>query len=513
MPWAMPNITEQRKQFVIRANSEVECFTTLCRSFGISRATGYVWLRRYRECMSLRGVVEKTRAPHTTPQKTSAALEFRVLELRDRFGWGAKRLAGRLKMQNIRIASSTVHRIMKGAGRIGVRYMESTAWMVRVLVADNPISLLEADFHANEGLAILARFIRNGRPRDRKKAMVVIAHWKKVPSRIIADCLQIPTSTVVRYFHIFEAGGTAALFPRRVKRCADSSDERKAIFALLHSPPSLYSINRTSWRMEDLRRVLILSGHRISCNRIHRMIKAAGFRWQKARVVLTSSDPEYDFKVRTIKGVLSTLQADEAFFSIDEFGPFSVRQRGGRKRVGPGETFVVPQRQKSKGWLIVTAALELSRNQITHFRSFRKNTDEMIRMADILRTEYRNCSTIYLSWDAASWHTSKKLSRHIETVNKLSNEDGLPVVKVVPLPSCSQFLNVIESVFSGLARAVIHNSDYGSVEDAMCAIDRHFAERNDHFRASPRRAGQKIWGSERAPSEFSEGNNCKDPRY
>ncbi len=253
MPWAMPNITEQRKQFVIRANSEVECFTMLCRSFGISRATGYVWLRRYRECMSLRGVVEKTRAPHTTPQKTSAALECRVLELRDRFGWGAKRLAGKLKMQHIRIASSTVHRIMKGAGRIRVRYMESTAWMVRVLVADNPISLLEAEFRANEGLAILTRFIRNGRPRDRKKAMVVIAHWKKVPRRIIADCLQIPTSTVVRYFQIFEAGGTAALFPRRVKRCADSSDERKAIFALLHSPPSLYSINRTSWRMEDLR--------------------------------------------------------------------------------------------------------------------------------------------------------------------------------------------------------------------------------------------------------------------
>lgn len=150
MPWTMPNINEQRKQFVIRANSEIECFTTLCRSFGISRTTGYVWLRRYRECMSLRDVTEKTRAPRTMPLKTSAALECRVLDLRDRFGWGAKRLAAKLKMQNIRIASSTVHRIMKGAGRIGVRYMDSTAWMVRVLVADNPIALLEAEFRASE---------------------------------------------------------------------------------------------------------------------------------------------------------------------------------------------------------------------------------------------------------------------------------------------------------------------------------------------------------------------------
>jgi transposase len=181
MPWTMPNISEQRKQFVIRANSEVECFTTLCRSFGISRTTGYVWLRRYRECMSLTDVIEKTRAPRTTPLKTSAALECRVLDLRDRFGWGAKRLVAKLKMQNIRIASSTVHRIMKGAGRIGVRHMDSTAWMVRVLVADNPIALLEAEFHANEGLSILARFIRMDGLATGRKRWLLLHNGRRCP--------------------------------------------------------------------------------------------------------------------------------------------------------------------------------------------------------------------------------------------------------------------------------------------------------------------------------------------
>ncbi len=61
---------------------------------------------------------------------------------------------------------------------------------------------------------------------------------------------------------------------------------------------------------------------------------------------------------------------------------------------------MVPQYQKSKGWLILTAALELSRNQITHFYS-KKNTEEMIKMADLLRAEYHDWRTIYLSWDAA----------------------------------------------------------------------------------------------------------------
>lgn len=33
---------------------------------------------------------------------------------------------------------------------------------------------------------------------------------------------------------------------------------------------------------------------------------------------------------------------------------------------------VVPQNQKSKGWLIVTAALELAGNQVMHFYSLKK---------------------------------------------------------------------------------------------------------------------------------------------
>jgi len=51
---------------------------------------------------------------------------------------------------------------------------------------------------------------------------------------------------------------------------------------------------------------------------------------------------------------------------------------------------------------------------------------------------------------------------------------------------------VIESVFSGMARAIIHNSDYASVEAAKAAIDRYFRERNEHFIKHPRRAGRKV---------------------
>jgi DDE superfamily endonuclease len=160
--------------------------------------------------------------------------------------------------------------------------------------------------------------------------------------------------------------------------------------------------------------------------------------------------------------------------------------------------------------LIVTAALELSGNQIHHFFSAKKNTAEMIRMLELLIAQHKQYRTIYLSWDAASWHISKQLYERIEKHNKAH---GNPLVETAPLPSGAQFLNVIESVFSGMARAVIHNSDYKSVEKAKTAITRYFAERNEHFKLHPQRAGKKIWRYERVPATFSEANNCKDPLY
>ena len=96
---------------------------------------------------------------------------------------------------------------------------------------------------------------------------------------------------------------------------------------------------------------------------------------------------------------------------------------------------------------------------------------------------------------------------------KYRQEHGTPAIRLAPLPSRAQFLNVIESVFSGMAKAIIDNSDYQSVDEAKAAIDRYFSERNTFFRKNPARAGGKIWGKERVPNAFREGQNCKSPKY
>jgi len=248
---------------------------------------------------------------------------------------------------------------------------------------------------------------------------------------------------------------------------------------------------------------------------ISKIINAAGYKVTKARQRLTSNDPEYEDKLRRITCILSDLKTNELFFSIDEYGPFSVRIYGGRSITPPGLKRTIPQWQKSKGRLIISAALELSTNQITHFYSEKKNTSEMIKLLNILIDKYPDQERIFFSWDAASWHASKKLQERVAEINSPEFKKNVkaPTVVLAPLPTCAQFLNVIESVFSGMAKAIIHNSDYQSVEECKSAIDRYYAERNEYFRKHPKRAGNKIWGKERVIPTFQVSNNCKDPAY
>ncbi len=119
---------------------------------------------------------------------------------------------------------------------------------------------------------------------------------------------------------MFDSKGAELVFAPQTKsnRKIDNEDLRRAVFSLLHEPPSNHGINRTSWTMALLRRVLKENGTHVGTALVAKMIKAAGYKWRKAKIVLTSNDPTYKEKLARIRYILSNLQPDEAFFSIDE---------------------------------------------------------------------------------------------------------------------------------------------------------------------------------------------------
>ena len=63
MPFRQQSIMDERIRFVIEAKRRGRSFSSLCRSFEISRPTGYLWLKRYDETGSLSSLKEKSRRP------------------------------------------------------------------------------------------------------------------------------------------------------------------------------------------------------------------------------------------------------------------------------------------------------------------------------------------------------------------------------------------------------------------------------------------------------------------
>ena len=418
-------------------------------------------------------------------------------------------------------SSSRIEQFFRDAGRVisvapkpGRREHNRQAafeWMRAVLQKQISPDALRQEIGDIPDIAALLDRLYGGRLSDRNRSMAVLASSRGLHGGTVRDFLGIDGKTYRKYLRTFENGGHTALFARQTRstRKFDNEAVKQAVFSLLHEPPSTYGINRTTWIMPDLSRVLRERGQPACPDVIRAITSMAGYRWRKARKVLTSTDPKYREKVHRIQSILAELQENEAFFSIDEYGPFSIRAQGGRALTGPGEMPTVAQYQKSKGCLIMTTALELSTNQISYFYSPRKDTGEMLRMLSTLVREYGHKNRIYLSWDAASWHMSKMLYAQVAKHNDAITRGDVagPIVELAPLPAGAQFLNVVESVFSGMARAIIANSNYQSVDEARAAIERYIQERNEKFRCTPKRAGGKIWKMERESARFSTSNN------
>jgi len=396
----------------------------------------------------------------------------------------------------------------------------ASLWTLKILqrgIQQPDLELQFKDKLDTKDLNMLYSFVNNKPINYRNKALTILLHLKGISKTAIAITLSLDRKTIRTYIQLYEEKGIENLFELNNKSIMKYDDPKykNAVLRILHAPPSCYGLNRTTWWMIDIKNVMEQNDLPICKDNIRKIIKNAGYNFRKAKRVLTSNDPNYMEKLKQITKILSDLKPEEKFFSIDEYGPFAIKTQGGKSLVPTGQTKTVPQWQKSKGSLIITGALELSTNQITHFYSEKKNTGEMIKLVHVLLKDYKNEDCIYLSWDEASWHCSKKLCGEVEEINSpgYRKELHVPFVKLVPLPSSAQFLNVIESVFSGMARAIIHNSDYQSVKECKEAIDKHFAERNKYFRENPKRAGNKIWGKEPIEAKFSESNICRNPAF
>jgi transposase InsO family protein len=121
MPWKTSSVMEEKLRFVFEYDQGEHTMTELCQQHGISRETGYVWLRRYR-AYGLAGLVERSRAAQRRPNQTPAEIERLVLELRQaHMRWGPRKLKRVLEQDEpgrVWPAVSTIGALLKREGLV-----------------------------------------------------------------------------------------------------------------------------------------------------------------------------------------------------------------------------------------------------------------------------------------------------------------------------------------------------------------------------------------------------------
>ena len=99
MPWKESTTMSLRTEFVHLAGLEGAKFSQLCRRFGISRKTGYKWLRRYREGGES-GLADRSRRPHHSPGRSPAPTEALVVQVRQAHpAWGGRKIKAYLEQK------------------------------------------------------------------------------------------------------------------------------------------------------------------------------------------------------------------------------------------------------------------------------------------------------------------------------------------------------------------------------------------------------------------------------
>ena len=124
MPWWRVFPEDQRVQFIVEALQGPSSMADLCRTFGISRKTGYKWLGRYDE-FGAEGLIERPRAPHTHPNAVPEHVAARLIDLRKGHPtWGPRKLLARIRKADPDLelpAPSTVSALLKRANLVHPR--------------------------------------------------------------------------------------------------------------------------------------------------------------------------------------------------------------------------------------------------------------------------------------------------------------------------------------------------------------------------------------------------------
>ena len=118
MPWREATPMSERSEFLSFVRRRGLTMSALCHRYGVSRKTGYKWLRRARES-GPEGLADRSRRPHHSPARTPPAVEAVICSLRtEQPAWGGRKLHHLLQHEGFAYppAPSTITGILRRNG-------------------------------------------------------------------------------------------------------------------------------------------------------------------------------------------------------------------------------------------------------------------------------------------------------------------------------------------------------------------------------------------------------------
>lgn len=150
MPWKVYPMHEVRFALVHAVRHLGVRVAAAARQFGVSRRVAYKWLARH-DAQPGMLLLDRSRRPRTSPARSDAGVERRVLDVRDRFNWGPRKIHFHLLQQQglsdgsrvpaIRTVANILHRHGRIRGKDPVDPPADTRFE-----RDTPNALWQVDF-------------------------------------------------------------------------------------------------------------------------------------------------------------------------------------------------------------------------------------------------------------------------------------------------------------------------------------------------------------------------------
>lgn len=122
MPWKTSTMISQRSEFILKTKSGNWSHSELCREYGISRNTGYKWIRRFDDS-GLDGLRDRSRRPKNSKSQVSHEITVKIVAYRQAHPrWGATKIRKLLLKDFKKLPSRrTIHRVMQECNLISTR--------------------------------------------------------------------------------------------------------------------------------------------------------------------------------------------------------------------------------------------------------------------------------------------------------------------------------------------------------------------------------------------------------